>query len=167
VPKPAHFAPHGEGNLLSGRVPINQTLACLCHLSKQHNRVRLSSLPVQVERRLRLVSPLNHCPPLGIPDFLSVSAALRERARNNVEVFERRDDFWWQHNAAFAAARLRARHQHALDGSARGVTAKSVLDEALRPLEERAGRETLASRRKSGLGSDVCEMPVEVALMRA
>lgn len=125
---------------MSGRVPINQTLACLCHLSKQHNRVRFSSLAVLVERRLRLVSSLKHCLPLGIPDFPSVSAALRERARNNVEVFERRDDFWWQHNAAFAAARLRVRHQHALGRSAMGVTAEPVLDEVMRPAEEWAER---------------------------
>jgi hypothetical protein len=136
VPKPAHFAPYGEWNLLVGRVPINQTLAHFCHLSKQHNRMRFRSLPMLVECRLRLVSPSNHCPPLGIPDFVSVSAALRESARNNVEVFERSDDLWWRHDAAVAAVRLRVRHQHALDRSARGATAEPVLDEITRPGEE-------------------------------
>jgi hypothetical protein len=136
-------------------------------LSKHDDRVRFRCLSVLVECRFRFLSPLSHCPPLGVADVLSVSAALRESARDNVEVLEGGDDLWWRRDATVDAGRLLVRHPRALDRSARGVTAKSVLDEALRPLEERAGRETLASWCKSGLGSSACEMPVEVALMRA
>ena len=140
VPKSAHFAPYGEGNLLSGRVPINQTLAYLCHLSKQHNRMRFGSIPVLVERGLGLLSQSGHGPPLGIADFVSVSAALRECARDNVEVLEGSDDLWWRHDATVAAVWLRVRHQDALDRSARGAIAKPVLDEVIRPAEELAER---------------------------
>jgi hypothetical protein len=163
VPEPAHLAPYGEGNLLTGRMTIDQTLACSCHLLKQYNRTRSRTFPVPVECHLRLLRALNHCPPLRIPDFLSISAALRECARNNVEVFKCSDDLWWWHDTTFPAVRLRVLHQHALGRSATGATAEPVPDEVIRPAEERAQRKTLTRRCKSGLGSGVCEMPIEMA----
>jgi hypothetical protein len=73
---------------------------------------------------------------LGVADFLSVSAALRESARHNVEVFEGSDDLWWRHDATVAAVRLRVHHQDALDRSARGAIAEPVFDEVMRPVEK-------------------------------
>jgi hypothetical protein len=136
VPKSAYFAPDREGNLLTGRVPINQTLAYACHLSKQHHRTRFKTLPVLIDCCLRLLSPLSHGPPLGIANVLSVSAALRESARDKVEVFEGSDDLWWRHDATVAAVWLRVRHQDALDRSARGAIAEPVFDEVMQPTEE-------------------------------
>ncbi|MFL9912802.1 hypothetical protein [Paraburkholderia sp. RL17-337-BIB-A] len=144
---------------------IDEALACCGHLSKQHNRTRFRAFPVLVERRLRLLSPLNHSPPLRAPDFLSVSAALRERARNNVEVFERTDDLEWRHDATFSAVRSRVRHQHALDRSASGAIAEPVPEEVMSSAEERAQWKTLARRGRSGLGSGVWKVPVKVAHM--
>ncbi|MFP3565306.1 hypothetical protein [Paraburkholderia sp. SIMBA_030] len=148
-------------------MPVDKPLACVCHLSKQHKRMRFRSLTMLVERRFCLLSPLGHCPPLRIPDFLSVSAALRECARNDVEVFECSDDVWWRHDAIVAAVPLRVRHRHALDRFARGAIAEPILDEVSQPAEESAERTTLARQSKSGLGSSACKMPVGVAHMRA
>src|SRR5258708_7863713 len=131
APQPADFTPDRRRTLLTHCVAVKKVLTHSCQLAKQCNCVRFACGYLLIQDRLGLPGSLSQCSPLGIADFKCVSAALRGCARNNVEVLERCDDRWWQHDATFAAVRLRVCHQHALDRPARGATASAepVLDE--------------------------------------